>query len=478
MALTTARGTLALIELENASPDILFEMIPGATVPLWPDVRSGFISALQGHDFGTAAVAAPEERRWRTWFRLARSLSPSRWDAVSFRRRRPILFVVDGTTPNEVGARARNWLVGHYAEEFSASSAIAQWPSIDTPPPAFPMTRSLAPMVMRSAGLAKVKRVPVDERRIHQLVGEFAKRLDSRLTEEQAAAIAASATYWASVGPHLTAQFNRMLDRLDPQLVLMEGASYGGRSALVVSMKERRIHVAEPQHGWIGPSHGAYNFGKAMWSEALSATLPDELLTFGEYWGEGLRHPASSVVIGKPHLESMVSQALDWSDRPDEVLLVSSVAAPAETSAFAIALRDALPDGWTVRFRPHPSERATVTSRYDSMLSHSGIALDDNSDVYESLGTARGVVGVASTVLFEAVAMGCRVFVRDSPYTDYYVGDLFGPTVTGEDGIRRVVADLVHGRSPAAEVDSGRMWAPSATANFRRWVDSRVGHID
>jgi hypothetical protein len=250
----------------------------------------------------------------------------------------------------------------------------------------------------------------------------------------------------------------------------MEDASYGGRAALVALMKARGILVAEPQHGWIGPTHGAYNFGAAMRVPELFATLPDELLTFGDYWSEGIRHPARSVAIGKPHLEAMSEFAVDWEERPRSVLLVSSVTDPEETNDFGLALRSALPTTWTVIFRPHPSERVDVESRYGRMLSHSGIKLDENSDVYESLSTIRGVVGVASTVLFEALAMGCHVFVRDSPYAEYYVGDVFGPTIHGAPDIARVARVLLEDNAGPAAGIADAMWKPRATENFNLWA--------
>lgn len=474
MKLKTARGTSALLALEDAAPDVLFEKLPGASVPLWPDVRSDFMYVLQEHDFGAVSVGTAPSSRSQAWLRLMRALLPSRWDAWQLHSLRSALFLVGGGTTHVVDGKIRNWLVGDYVEQFPALSAILQWRSIDSRKPAFPLTRSLDPMITRAAGYARLSRRKVDPGRVLKLVGELARRLDERITGEQIEAIASSATYAASSSPHVEAQFSRVLDRVDPRVVLMEDASYGGRAALVALMKERGILVAEPQHGWIGPTHGAYNFGAAMREPELRATLPDELLTFGEYWSDGIRHPASSVAIGKPHLESMALHARDRVDRPREVLLVSSVTDPEATTEFTLALRGGFPDNWVIRFRPHPSERATLRSRYPRLLTEPGITLDENSDVYESLGTARGVIGVASTVLFEALAMGCRVFVRESPFTDYYVGDLFGNTFDGTRDVERIVRTMVEDLDHQDESAYDSIWKPGAVENFRAWLQTRL----
>ena len=106
--------------------------------------------------------------------------------------------------------------------------------------------------------------------------------------------------------------------------------------------------------------------------------------------------------------------------------------------------------------------------------------MDERGDVVDSLASARIVVGVASTVLFEAVGMGCRVFVRDSPYVPVIAGDLFGEPIRGDRGVERIVeaaSILGHGvESTALDID--RFWKPDAVANFREWVRRRLDAAD
>lgn len=475
MGLKTARGTRALLHLEDESPDILFERLPGAEVPLWPTVRTEFMVAMQHHDFGSVSLPAAPATRVRTWAHIARSLFGSRWDSHGIREARAALYLVSGVTTYQAAGRTRNWLVGDYLDRYPSRSALLQWRPIGPTPPAFPLTRSLEPMVIRSGLRARFSRRSVDGARVRVLVREFADRLDDRLTNQQVDAISSTAIYAAATAQHQQEAFARVLDAVDPRLVVMEDASYGTRGALISTMKARGILVVEPQHGWIGPTHAAYNFGSAMSAPELSVTLPDELLTFGEYWSEGIRHPAPSTAIGKPHLETMATLAPRWSDRPREVLMVSSVTDPEAMTEFALALRRELPTDWLLRFRPHPSERPVVQNVYASMLAVPGIALDEVSDVYESLARARGIVGIASTVLFEALAMGCRVFVLDSAFADYYVGELFGPTVSGASGAGGVARRLIESAPAQNTVSRDAIWKPGAVDNFARWAEARFG---
>lgn len=474
MTLETAPGTQALLDLEDALPPVLAEPLAGSKVPFWPQVRSEFMVALENQNFGSAQVQTPASRA-ANWRRLGMAFVPSREDARHLRGPRPIVHLVGGTTTHRLGLSTRNWLIGDFLEAYPDKSAVLQWAALPTSHVAFEPTRSLATMADRSATYARFAPGQTEMAdQIARLIQEYARLLDSPIADERLRAIAAAAAYRQGLGAHIEKPLLKLLDRLQPAMVIMEDAAYGASSALILALKSRGVRVVEPQHGWIGPSHGAYNFGAAMSTPELAATLPDELLTFGEYWSSGIRVPFEATAIGKPHLEAMASAVLAWENRPNEILLVSSIEDPESSNDFGIALAEAMPQGWLLRFRPHPRERPVVASRYARMLANSRVSLDDEPDLYASLGTARGVVGVSSTALFEALALGCRVFALASPFARYYVGDLFGPLIEGPGSASVVIEGLSHSSStvPGAMLDA--IWKPDATRNFRRWAGAKL----
>lgn len=473
MTLVTSQFTQALIDLEDAEPDVLLEPLPGSEVPFWPQVRMMIAYAMSSNELTSVVVDTPVARFGRLR-RLARAVVPSRGDVMTLRGRRELLFLVGGTTTYRGPDGVRNWLVGDFADRHRGDAAIVQWRPLDAGTQAFADTRGLDAMQARAEVRNRLKPRPVDAE-VRLLVEEFARRLSSGLSGDQIDAIIAEAAYTTPLRAQLNDELFRVVDRLQPGVVIFEDAVDGGWGATVAGLKARGIHVAEPQHGWIGPSHAAYNFGAAMRSAELAAELPDELLTFGSYWGDGLRYPAGVTVIGKPHLEARVAEAPAVADRPSEVLVVSSVGEPEQTSAFVVGLAAALPGGWRVRFRPHPSERQAVAERYPAVLAHADVAIDAELDVYDSLAASRIVVGVASTVLFEAVAMGCRVFVRDTPYVPQIVGDLFGAPIRDDDVARIVQA--TDDRAPDEEflaVDPAALWQPGAVERFEEWLRARA----
>ena len=475
--LRVASGMQAILDLEDRAPGVLFETVPGSSVPLWPQIRNGFAVLLGRLDFPAEPVTAAVESRASAWRGLLDAFLPSRWDASSARGRSSLCCIVGGNTVYRAEGRERNWLVGDFAESRHGNAAILQWRGLPgrNGDPSLARTWTLDRAETRAAGFARLSRRDPDAL-VRAIVTECARQLDLSLTDDMLEPLVTSAIYQERLRPFVDRAVARVVDRLAPSVVLMEDASYGGRASIVALLRERGILVAEPQHGWIGPTHPAYSFGAAMHTPELRRTLPDELLTFGEYWSEGLRHPATLTPIGKPHLEAVSQSAPPVADRPNELLIVSSTADPAEMSGFVLELREALDETWDVRFRPHPGERTVLHERYGRLVSAAGVLIDERPDVYASLATARVVIGVASTVLFEARAFGCAVLARDSAFVDYYIGDLFGEPLQSGPGAGRSAAARVRevsGHIDVAPIDR-RIWADNAMQQFQSWLDARL----
>lgn len=469
----TTRGTQALIELEDSSPDFLFSCLPGTNTFIWPYVRIPVSHSMAVVELAAGSVS-PERTRRQEYGRIIRSYFPNAGSSRSLRAPREFCFFVGGGTTRITPSGTENWLVDRFAAAIPGDSIVVQ----DGPLSGHRRDRVNPETYSFDATLARVdvqtKLSPLHEKgkyAVHTVVKEAVAALDFNLDKEVVEKLASSAAYQLGRVAHLVKHYERLLDRLQPRLVFLESASYSGRSSLISLMKDRGIRVIEPQHGWIGPSHAAYNFGAAMSSPELLKTLPDVVMTFGDFWSERIRHPADVVSIGKPHMDEMSRELTELKDRAREVLVVSSVAEPDKTADFVLSLRDALPTGWTVVFRPHPSEKATAFERYPLLVDAQRVSFDSNSDVYTSLRSVRGVVGYASTVLYEAAAMGCHIFAINSPFAPYYIDELFGELIDERDGADRIAAKLLDGQAlgiPNKVRD--HIWKPAAEKNFADFV--------
>lgn len=471
--LATFEPLQRILDLEDEGPELLSARLAGSAYPLWPQVRFQFAAAMTASAFGSVAVPqVPDSGGFRR--KLLRSVLPNRWDGARFGATRDLVYVTSGITTYAEQSRERNWLVEGFLADFPERSVLMQWRDVPSPngPPAFRDTRTLGPMLLRASISARLRR---DRARVHAsaatLVRRLARLLGDDIDEPTLAQIADREANRELARPRVEREFSRLLLRTRAKVLVIEDACYGSHASLVALAKSRGILVAEPQHGWIGSSHPAYNFGGAMSDPEFSRLLPDALLTFGDFWGHHLRFPGRIVPIGKPHLDVLAVGAPPVSDRPREILVVSSVSHPNATDRFVVRLRRLLPPGWMMRFRPHPSERGTVSSRYPELAVEDGVVIDEEEDVYRSLARVRVVVGVESTVLFEALKFDCAVFVRESATTPYYLGSVLGDPLPDETGPAHIAQRLDDDRQRArVPVDS--IWRPRAQDNFRHWVES------
>jgi len=475
---SVSSSTQAVLDLEDRAPDVLFDAVDGR-VPLWPQFRTGVWTALNTPTYGLSRPVLSKPRsRFRAWTHIARSFLAPTLDAPRSAQHAPVCFVANGTTVFAEGNREFNWLVGPFATMSGVDAAIVQWGPLPGRwgKPLHDATWSMEPASVRAQTLQRFSRRDSSDE-VTRIVREVLRKLDVELPAGAAESIIEGAVARERERPFQIAAFSRMLDRVQPAVVVMEEASYGTYAAHIQVLRDRGIVVAEPQHGWIGPTHAAYNFGAAMYEGPLRATLPDHLLTFGDYWGTGLRFPGTITTIGKPHLDMAVSKySLPMAHRR-QVLVASSTTDPEAMTDVVLSLRARLTREFDIVFRPHPSERLTLTERYPRLIGVDGVIFDHRGEVYEALGAARALVGVASTVLFEATAFGCQVFALDSPMAEYYVGDRFGPLVDPArlDGM----VEEITGSTPARDTTGldAAMWAPSAGENFCRWLADVQGVV-
>lgn len=468
----TSTTMRTFLDLEDHAPDVLFEVLPGMTVPFWARARMQMFWAMSARHTGSVEVSSTSEwTRAKELSRVARGFLPSGWDAVRRARPHEICFYVAGGTLAAEDGLARNWLVDDFAGA-AGDAVVVQVRPLPSPlgRPVFRPTLSLEPAIARARWRTRGRSLPSGFRaEMDRLFAEFARLLD--VPVETFSRIGAGVLREEQQRPQQRAELQRMLERMRPRMVFYDNGSYTYHGETVGLFKDAGAYVVEPQHGWIGPSHAAYNYGRAFDAPALRRGLPDELLTFGTFWSQSIRHPGRVTAIGKPHLERQTARISG--PRPRQILVVSSRAEPERTDAFVIDLRAALGSEWSVVFRPHPGEREETTSRYPRLSAAPGVAIDTEPDVYETLRRSAVVIGVASTVLFEARAFGCDVIARDSPFAENVIGDAFGDRIIDAEQAAERVRALPEGNALSIASDPD-IWAPRPLERFSSWLDARL----
>ena len=463
----------ALLELENASPPFLLEKVPGSAAYLWPLARWPISDALASAHLNVIAHEQVNSRTSRLYYlkRMAREALPNPRSVDRLRTPVPHLFFVSGVTRTSAKRGVGNWLSDEFAMALAESAVVVQEAAVDmlTPQrerPANPRTWSWYPAAARIRDAAKANTLS-EENRAHvtQFLGKIYSSLGEALPPNLHDGITAKVIGWVERVHAADAEFTSLLNRTRPRRIYMEDASYGHYSNFIRIAHEREIEVAELQHGWIGASHAAYNFGQAWFDSPLTSSLPDQLLTFGSYWGEQLRFPGVVTPIGKPILEQAKRSAQPYSDRQHRLLIVSSVYERQKLIAAAKLLRKLLPTTWSVLLRPHPSERSDAETLFAEAIAD-GVSIDQEIDVNASIGSSRAVVGMVSTVLFEALPMHVHIGVIETGLAEFYAdATVFPQRLDIEDSFSGFAARIVS-TTPAQGEHVHSIWKPDPIQSF------------
>lgn len=461
-------------EFENSGSDILLERAPGSEALLWPLARWPIAAAISASKLNVQAVSRQNSRNLR--LRASRRFpNPHSSDNLSDSLEH--LFIVSGTTLNKGSGRAENWLSDAYAIALGDSAAVVQ----DAPLHPFlskrdrPMNRrtwSFEPAMLRVLQHTQLNAFPAEHHRAlqHQLK-RLLKPFENVLTDALKRRVVNEVTYRVVRLTPAEREFAQLLDRTMPRRIYMQTAAYGDRSNFIRIAHQRGIKVAELQHGWIGASHAAYNFGTAFDNADLAATLPDTLYTFGEYWGRDLSFPGRLTPVGKPELSKVQQLASPPSARPLRLLLLSSVYERDLLVRTASKLRDLLPSSWEVALRPHPSERTTAHELFAEAL-QSGVVLDNFSNVSDSLVHSLAVVGMVSTVLFEALPMGVHIGILETDLSNYYSPSTTFPIRIHDDLTLSAFVNRAVTAAPPSVGSFESLWHPRPVETFLNAVSN------
>ena len=222
------------------------------------------------------------------------------------------------------------------------------------------------------------------------------------------------------------------------------------KRAMISGAQQAGATVVEPMHGAISGIHPYLTWQDQDWV----AYQPDELLEWGAYWGEVADLPKQTVrkVIGAPKIlvsaleceSELVS--LDQAHLTNTVLVASQAHVTKKITRFLLAAAQAHPT-FVFTLKQHPQEapvdfEAVARNAYrKGKLSTprvpSNLILANPADsTLEMMARSEFVLGVYTTALFEAFALGCKVGVLD---------------FSGWHHIRRLVergdADLIDGQA-------------------------------
>ena len=267
--------------------------------------------------------------------------------------------------------------------------------------------------------------------------------------------------------PVMQHAYRRLLERVQPRLVLLEQACYGDFAPFNQVAREMGIRVAEPQHGMVSGGHDAYCYAPLLReSEAYRACLPHDFLGYGTWWNSQIDVPVQKWVIGNPHYSEQ-RRSMSTQIAQTDILLLADGIEFSLYVALAQELAQLLRGRYRIVLRPHPLERAEVYLRFPEGRV-GDVLIDQNRDIYSSFASAHAVVGEVSTGLFEAQGIAGRVLLWETDKARFsYPQHPF----SGFADAQALVEALVVPQSEISGVLAEEIWAPDWVGNYREYLN-------
>lgn len=222
----------------------------------------------------------------------------------------------------------------------------------------------------------------------------------------------------------LSRSLGRFLHSSKPRMLIVDSASYGFRHLVYVRVaKALGIPTAEVQHGFISKGHFSYNFhNNIVNAPVLREYLPDSILMHGEYWRSRANTPARTFVMGNPSLRDVVVKEKKRFD----FLFISQSHVYENLIELVMELHSRIGHQKSICYRLHPSESKLMTF-FRERFKETTISIDSDTPIQELLCESENIVGVDSTVLWEALRVTQRIFVYNCiEGQEFYVSNDFG----------------------------------------------------
>ncbi|MFW6366596.1 MAG: hypothetical protein ACOC2H_09020, partial [Spirochaetota bacterium] len=197
-----------------------------------------------------------------------------------------------------------------------------------------------------------------------------------------------------------------------------------GHPAHIAAAKKKGIETIEIQHGIISVYHPGYHYPHVP--KGSLEYFPDRICLWDTFWRSACSYPLPNealTVTGFEYMNRMVQKYRNITPDGKTILVVSQGALGNEMAKVIYDNRNDLGD-YTILYKLHPGE-------YDRWRDYehlklldstcSNVTIIDNNDtpLYHMLASAAFVIGVYSTVLYEALNFRCKIILLDLPGIEF-----------------------------------------------------------
>lgn len=470
-----------LLALEDDEALLQFSC-PGSTLPAWPLIRTHFIRTLMSdllYKSGGLNAAPGKHSLLQMASYLARSQYHNWIHRHAFSA--DICFFTTGLGNFSKDQKTHERLAGYFASSYPEQSMLYQaqgdwtwWQNhhFNTILHATPFNTYLNMMGRLRVTAADRK---LASRIIEHASRNTASRLGYQLALGQKDTLKTALSRQLAAFPISANYHANWFARHNTRLLFLEAACYGARSVSILhAARMAGVTTAEHQHGAISKGHDGYNVAPTLAaSPSFRQTLPDYLLTYGNWWSRQSNMPIPKLAIGNPHLAESLKRFTLASGRNNRVLVLGDGIETQLYLDLAARVHTIVgKHGYNIVFRPHPLEK----ERLKTVPIPAGVELDSNGDIYASLQQATVVISELSTGLFEAVGLVDKVILWETDKSRFAYPELPFPAFSTMQELEMLLlcGDAFSESAPSA-IQAHELWQPDWEENYRNFVEKIIG---
>lgn len=269
--------------------------------------------------------------------------------------------------------------------------------------------------------------------------------------------------------------YRKLLKQLSPEIVILL-VSYG-QETIIEICKELGIKTIELQHGVISKYDVGYSFPG---EKRKKRTFPDYLLTFGDFWKNGINFPIKKdhiFSIGYPYLEKK-SNKYSNTIKKNQILFISQRTIGKELSKFAIGVSEHKMIDYNVIYKLHPREYNYWKKEYPWLSEGNDegkikVIESDTPSLYELMAESKIQVGVYSTAIYEGLNFGLKTYLLDGfgiEYMDFLLVSAYAKKVsTSNEFVEKIKKDKIK-----REIETEYFFRKESIENFFTVLESII----
>lgn len=276
---------------------------------------------------------------------------------------------------------------------------------------------------------------------------------------------------YAKTNRYIYSYYKLVFKRQRPKLVFVAQGCYGNHAACKLKLlSDMKIPTAEIQHGLVNRTHRAYNYSNSIFeSTEYQEYMPGTFLTFGSFWKQAVRLPIETRVLGSANFGKNISsiKASEYTGEMAVLILPSEDKDWLELTKYVIRQ---LPQRQII-IKVHPRKEKHFFVYRELQSANIKVYMKEN--IYDFFAMTDCVVGDNTTVLYEAQALGKKVFVWDNERSKACIYEELGTWFeTGEElvGLLKGITEVKKVSEPQEELFSLNM-----EKNYREYIKQFLG---